>query len=138
MSELTDIVDTHYKGMNSGDLDLAMSVFANDVEVMTPQGPSKGIEAHREFGQVFLDAVPDGRIAADRRFEAGDTIIVEGTYTGTHTGALASPNGPIPATNRSFTLPFVDVLQVGDGMVVSHHLYFDNLGFMAQLGLVPG
>ena len=137
MSELTDIVETHYKGMNNGDLDLAMSVFAYDVETLTPQGPSQGLEDFRRFGQAFLEAVPNGTISGDRMFECGDTIIVEGTYSGTHTGDLAGPSGPIPPTGKAFRFGYVDILQARDGKVVSHHIYWDNLAFMAQLGLLP-
>jgi predicted ester cyclase len=137
VTELSDIVDAHYKGMNNSDLDLAMSVFAEDVETLTPQGPSQGLEAFRAFGQAFLDAVPDGTITAERVFETGDAIIVEGTYSGTHLGPLAGPTGPISPTGRSFTFPYVDILQARDGKVVSHHIYWDNLAFMAQLGLLP-
>ena len=47
-------------------------------------------------------------------------MIVEGVYTGTHTGPLAGPAGVIPATGRSFSLPYVDIFQARDGKFVSH------------------
>ena len=38
MSELEQLLRTHYDGMESGDGDLAVSVFADDVVTITPAG----------------------------------------------------------------------------------------------------
>jgi steroid delta-isomerase-like uncharacterized protein len=135
MGELEQIRDIHYKGITSNDLDLAASVFAEDVETTTPQGVMQGLAAFRQFGEAFAAAVPDAIIRALRTFESGDTIITEGAYSGTHTGDLVGPAGTIPATGRTFSFPFVDLMQVADGKVVSHRIYWDMMGFMAQLGV---
>ena len=137
MSQLESLLKTHYAGVNAGDLDTALSVFDPDCETVTPDGPLKGADAFRAMGEAFRTAAPDNRIEAVRTFETGDTIIVEGVYSGTHTGPLASPAGPIPATGRAFSFPFCDVLRARDGKFVSHHIYWDNVTFLAQLGLLP-
>jgi steroid delta-isomerase-like uncharacterized protein len=137
MSQLENLLKTHYAGINAGDLDTAISVFDPDCETVTPDGPLKGIAAFRAMGEAFRTAAPDNRIEAVRTFETGDTIIVEGVYSGTHTGPLAGPAGSIPATGRAFSFPFCDVLQAHDGKFVSHHIYWDNVTFLAQLGLLP-
>jgi steroid delta-isomerase-like uncharacterized protein len=137
MSELEQIRDTHYKGISDNDLDLATSVFAEDVETTTPLGVMQGLAAFRQFGEAFAAAAPDATIRAIRTFESGDTIISEGSYSGTHTGDLVGPAGTIPATGRSFSFPFVDIMQVTDGKVASHRIYWDMMGFMAQLGVQP-
>jgi steroid delta-isomerase-like uncharacterized protein len=137
MSELEQIRDTHYRGLSSNDLDLATSVFAENVVTTTPQGVMQGLPAFRQFGETFAAAVPDASIRADRTFESGDTIISEGSYSGTHTGDLVTPAGTIPSTGRTFSFPFVDIMQVTDGKVASHRIYWDMMGFMAQLGVPP-
>jgi steroid delta-isomerase-like uncharacterized protein len=137
MSELEQIRDTHYNGISSNDLDLAISVFAEDVMTTTPLGAMEGVAAFRNFGETFAAAVPDANIRAVRTFEAGDTIVTEGSYAGTHTGDLVSPAGTIPATGRAFSFPFVDIMQVTDGKVTAHRIYWDMMGFMAQLGVPP-
>jgi hypothetical protein len=38
------------------------------------------------FAQVFHDACPDGVLTVRRQIEAGDTIVLEWTWEGTHTG----------------------------------------------------
>jgi ketosteroid isomerase-like protein len=133
MSQLQQMLETHYAGVNAGDLDLALSVFDPKCETMTPHGAME----LRAMGEAFRTAAPDNRLKAIRTIEAGDTIIVEGEYSGTHTGPLAGPNGTIPATGRAFSFPYCDVLQARDGKFVSHHIYWDNVTFLAQLGLLP-
>jgi len=49
-----------------------------------------------------------------------------------------TPTGEIPPTGRHFEFPYVDILQARDGKVVSHRVYFDQVAFLAQLGLMPG
>jgi len=137
MSDLQRIRDTHYQGMNNGDLDLAASVFADNVVTLSPQGEMRDLATFRKMGEVFAAAAPDAKLRADRTFEAGDTIITEGTYNGTHTGDLVSENGSIPASGRRFAFPYVDVMQVAHGKVISHRIYWDNLSFLGQLGALP-
>jgi len=123
--------------VNSGDLDTALSVFDVDCEIVTPNGTVRGIQAQRALGEAFAVAAPDNRLTAVRTVEAGDTIVVEGVYSGTHTGPLVGPAGTIPATGRAFSFPYCDVFQARDGKFVSHHVYWDNATFMAQLGIFP-
>jgi steroid delta-isomerase-like uncharacterized protein len=136
MTKLSDLRDTHYRGISDNDLDLAASVFSEAVVTSTPQGVLEGLAAFREFGEAFMKASPDATIRAERTFEAGDTIITEGNYTGTHTGDLVGPGQTIPASGRSFSFPFVDVMEFSDGKCTNHRIYWDMLGFMAQLGVM--
>lgn len=53
------------------------------------------------------------------------------------TGTLPTPNGPIPPTGRSLNLESVDFIEVVDGKFASWHAYYNQLSFMAQLGLLP-
>src|SRR5262245_54314106 len=78
MSNLQQLVNIHYAGINAGDLDAAMSVFDEDIDVVTPNGPMKGVKEHRKLGEAFQMAAPDATIEALRVFESGDTIVVEG------------------------------------------------------------
>jgi steroid delta-isomerase-like uncharacterized protein len=137
MSVLMDLLDAHYAGVNAGDLDAALAVFDPDCEIVTPDGPMTGVAAQRALGEAFRTAAPDNHLTALRTFEADDTIIVEGVYTGTHTGPLIGPNGSIPATGRAFSFPYCDVLQARDGKFVSHRIYWDNATFLSQLGQAP-
>jgi ketosteroid isomerase-like protein len=43
----------------------------------------------------------------------------------------------IPASGRSFSLPYVDIFRAQDGKFVSHRIYWDNAMLLAQLGVLP-
>ena len=61
----------------------------------------------------------------------------ENVFRGTHTGPLATPTGVVPATGRSFVVPFVEVWRCEEGKVYSIHNYFDSATLMQQLGVAP-
>jgi predicted ester cyclase len=62
-------------------------------------------------------------------------VVVEFTGRGTHTGALVTSAGSIPATGRSVTLKLCDILEFTDGKIRRQRTYFDSGSLMAQLGL---
>jgi steroid delta-isomerase-like uncharacterized protein len=134
MSKQTAVRDTHYKGINAKDTDLVASTVADDVVTLTPQGEMRGIEAFRQFGEAFFKASPDATITIDRTFEDGNTLITEGTYTGTHSGDLVSPEQTLPASGNSFSFRYVDMMTFKGDKIVDHRIYWDNLAFMMQLG----
>lgn len=68
-------------------------------------------------------------------FEDRDTIIVEGVYAGTRTGPLVTDGGTLPASGNAFAFPYVDIFQLHADICVSHRIYWDNVGFMMQLGV---
>ena len=138
MSDLLSLVQAHYDALMAGDFDTAAGYFAEDVETVTPGGTLHGRDAFRAMGEGFLAAVPDMRHEIVRSFEDGDTIIVEGVYSGTQTGPFETPQGTIPPSGNSFAFPYADFVQVRDGLCVSHRVYWDNVSFLAQIGALPG
>ena len=138
MSDLLSLVHTVYEGLNAGDLDALEPLFAEDVETITPGGTLKGLDAFRAMGEGFLRAAPDMHHDIVHTFEDGDTIVVEGVYSGTHTGPLETPDGTVPPSGNEFAFPYADFLQVHDGKCVSHRVYWDNVTFLAQIGAMPG
>jgi ketosteroid isomerase-like protein len=138
MSELRTVVDSLYQAINRHDVDAAASMFADDIESTYPGAPPmKGVEPFRQYVGVFLTAAPDAHIVGHRYLESGDTIVVEGAFGGTHTGALVTPMGEVPPTGRRFEFTFCDIFQVRGGKAYNHRLYFDQAEFMTQLGLMP-
>jgi steroid delta-isomerase-like uncharacterized protein len=134
MSTLLDHVHQHYDNMSAGDLDASLAIFDTDVETVTPGGTLKGIEEFRGLGETFQTALSDVRHEIVRSFEEGDTIVVEGVFTGRHTGPMATPDGEIPASGNAVSFPYADFLQFHDGRCVSHRIYWDNVSLMTQLG----
>ena len=53
------------------------------------------------------------------------------------TSVRKTPQGEIPPTGKTIDLHFCDVFQVSGGKAIAHRLYFDNVEFLSQLGLMP-
>ncbi len=64
-----------------------------------------------------------------------DVIVVELAIRGTHTGALVTPAGTIPATGNSIDVPCCDVFHMRDAKIVSFHCYNAASILQRQLGL---
>jgi ketosteroid isomerase-like protein len=135
---LLQIVDRHYAEINADDFTDAAELFSPDVVTEAPgTAPLSGIEALLGYGEAFLRAFPGGRIRRDRFVESGDRIVVEGRFTGTNTGPLQTPTGELPATGRPLELSFADCFRIVDGKITEHRIYYDTVGMLAQLGLMP-
>jgi predicted ester cyclase len=113
------------------------TVMHPDVEMTSPASSFHSAREWAEFSRGFAAAMPDGRHTLTSTIRDGDSLAVEGCWTGTHTGPLAGPGGEIPATGRSVTLPFCAVATVRDGRVATVAIHFDQLAMLGQLGLVP-
>ena len=85
---------------------------------------------------TYNEAFPDGRHEVEIA-TVGEKAFVEGTWRGTHTGTLRTPEGDVPATGREVVDRFAGVIESRDGRFTSVRVYWDMLAFMAQLGLVP-
>ena len=111
-----EIVLRFYEEFDLGDLERALSVFSTDLETTDPgMGTVHGLAPFREYLRGLKRAVPDARALIEQVHEAGEMVIVEGRFVGTHTGPRKSPDGDIAPTGASIDLRFADVSRVGDG-----------------------
>jgi steroid delta-isomerase-like uncharacterized protein len=131
------LVARFYEQFNRGDIDAALAVFSSELETTDPgMGTVHGHEPFREYLEVFKTAMPDAHAVIESLVQAGDTVIVEGRFVGTHTGPLASPDGDVAPTGASVDVRFADFSRVSDGKIVSYRTYYDQLGMLTQLGLM--
>jgi predicted ester cyclase len=138
MGQALDVIKRFYERYNENDFDGATALFKPDVRAFDPTvGEMVGIEAWRDYNATFKRAVPDGRLELDSSVEEGDRVVIQGRYTGTHTGPLASPEGDIPPTGKTIDLHFADCFTIEDGLVAEHRVYFDQMELLGQLGLAP-
>jgi len=67
----------------------------------------------------------------------GDTAIDEGWFSGRNTGPVRLPSGEsLPPTGKEFRIRGVDFATVRGGRIVSYRVYYDQLSFLDQLGLL--
>lgn len=108
-----------------------------DCEWVMPSVAMRGPAGSTAFSKPMIAAFPDSKHVVDVAVSEGDVAVVEGTWVGTHLGPLVTPDGEIPATGRTVRLPYAMVVRVRDGLASSIHVYYDQLTFLGQLGLVP-
>jgi steroid delta-isomerase-like uncharacterized protein len=79
-------------------------------------------------------AFPDLKTEVKAYYEAGDIIVTEVEWTGTHKGALETPFGTLPASNKPVRERGVLIYKMKDGKFIESRSYFDLLGLMKQIG----
>jgi steroid delta-isomerase-like uncharacterized protein len=87
--------------------------------------------------QAWKGAMPDVKGSVTNAVASGNTVVLEVTWEGTHTGPLAGPKGAIPPTGKRQTTRAGWVLNFDGGKIKESRHYFDMLSFMQQLGILP-
>jgi len=138
MSFNSELLDRYVACYNARDLDGVMDLYADDAVQIMPDGRFEGREAIRERLAMELDACSNVVHTVRSFVEQGDTFCDEWTFSGTHTGPLALPDGTvIPGSGRRVEVAGMEICQVHDGQLILNALYYDNLGLAAQVGLIP-
>jgi predicted ester cyclase len=97
----------------------------------------EGREPTTQYALGWIQAFPDARLVVHNELEAGDWVIQECTFKGTHDGTLSSPAGDIPATHKQLNGRCAQIFKVEGDAIAETHLYFDQVQLMTQLGLMP-
>jgi hypothetical protein len=112
---------------------------SKDIVVHWPDGhQTRGLEQHIEDLKAIFSYAPDTRIQAHPvKFGAGDWTSVIGIMEGTFTKPMPFGNGKsLPPTGKAFKIEMCTVGHWKDGVMDEEYLYWDNLTFMKQIGLV--
>lgn len=125
--------------VNAHDLNPIGDMYAEDAELVWPGlGPTKGRQAIVGFYATLFGAFPDVHVTIKRIIEEGNTVAVEYTSEGTHSGPLPLPDGEVPATHRRIRTDASSIGSAdGQGLIKTQREYFDQVEILAQLGLMP-
>lgn len=138
MSANRKLLDRYVERYNAGDLDAVMDLYAEDAVQLMPDGTFEGQSTIRERLAQELNGFSDVAHRVESFVEQGDAFADEWTFVGTHTGAVALPDGSqLPPTGKRVEIRGMELVQVRDGRIVIDNLYYDNMAVLAQLGLVP-
>jgi steroid delta-isomerase-like uncharacterized protein len=133
-----ELLDRYVKLYNAGDLDACIDLYAEDATQRMHDGIFEGQEAIRDRLARDLDAFADATYVVDSFVDQGDTFADEWTFTGTNTGPFRLPDGTeVPATGKRVEIKGMELVEVHDGKIVVDNLYYDFMGALVQLGLVP-
>lgn len=90
-------------------------------------------EAEKRSIQLLRTAFPDLRIELLNAVEEGNLLATQWRATGTHQGDFMGT----PASGREVRFEGVDLVRIENGKIVESWVFYDTLGFMQQLGIVP-
>jgi predicted ester cyclase len=96
-----------------------------------------GVDRFIAHGKGLAEAFPDSRLEVLGSTVQGNRAVVEGTYNGTQTGPLASPQGVVPPTGRTLALRFCETFEVTP--VASQRIGPTTIRWSSRskLGLIP-
>lgn len=133
------IVERITAAFNAKDMNQYLARQQPDIEILAPGGVSlHGRDEVKHYIAAQWSAFPDATMTIGEQFATETHAATEIELTGTNTGPLPTPQGPLPATGKPVAVRFAAIHHVKDGMAVSEHVYFDQVEMMTQLGLLPG
>ncbi len=95
------------------------------------QGVDNVMPLMKEWGE----AIPDSKATFDNAYVSGNTVVIELTWRGTHTGPLNLPSGPVPGTGKSIEIRSCNVFEITGDKASMQRQYFDMGTMLRQLGI---
>ena len=136
MPDAKDVILKHIAAVNAHDDDA--EPWAADAELVAPGGAATGRDNVLAFLNVFHEAFPGLRLEVKQLLADGPAAAAEGIIAGTHNGVLHTPNGDVAPTGRAVELRWSAIYHTDGDTLKSEHLFFDQMDFLGQLGLLPG
>jgi steroid delta-isomerase-like uncharacterized protein len=96
-------------------------------------GADATLEAFKGWGQAFPDSA--GTVRAGHVADDG-AVVLEVTWSGTHSGPLQTPGGPIAPTGKRIEVPACMVVEFAGEKAKSERHYFDMVTLLRQLGVM--
>jgi steroid delta-isomerase-like uncharacterized protein len=137
MASAQEVGAQFVEAFNAHDEERMRELTADDAVFEGPAAKVEGKDATVGYAMAWINAFDDAKLELHNELVAGDWVVQEFTFVGTHTGTLHSPAGDIPATNRELRGRGTQIIHIEDGLVTDTRLYFDQVDVMTQLGLMP-
>jgi steroid delta-isomerase-like uncharacterized protein len=87
----------------------------------------------RQFLRKLFAAFPDLNFEVTYKIARGDNVAEQWFIRGTHLGMFMG----IPPTRRRVEIPGMSMAELREGKFVSDHFYFDALGVLRDMALMP-
>ena len=134
LEENKAIARQFYKLIETGDLDLADEVVAEDyVNHNALPGQTSGLAGYKEAISALRASVPDIQYTIDDQIAEGDKVLTRYRATGTHQGEFLG----VAASGKTITLRALVLQRVVNGKIQESWLEMDMLGLMQQMGAIP-
>jgi steroid delta-isomerase-like uncharacterized protein len=133
------LVQQEHEALNSGDMNAAAEIFAEDCR---NHGRQVGRAGVRAVLNDIQSTFPDFQMTILNSVVEGEWVVVRCTFSGTHRGVGRIPvNGGmlvgVQPTGKRFEVQHIHMYQLRNGKIAEHFANRDDLGMMRQLGLLP-
>ena len=117
-----------YRSIDAQDFDRVEAVTSPRFQACVG-GKQLDFASWKAMGRMFMQAFPDGRHVFDLADAAGDYVVLNGHFTGTHREAFQG----IPATGKVIKISMTMIDRVAGDKMVEHRGDFDTAGLVQQL-----
>ena len=125
-----DIVKTWYAALELNDFDTIKNLMDREYRFRNPMSPTPiGAEEHLALMNTMKSTF-DARHTFDVFIEEENHVAVSGKWSAIHIGDF---NG-VPATGKLVELNLIDIFNIVDGKVLNHHIEFNPMLIMGQIG----
>ena len=122
------------KGLNQKDMSAFEAYFSPDLtDHALPPGLPSGLEGRKMFGAALLAAFPDLHVHVEDLVTDGEKIVTRYSVHGTHKGELMG----IPPTGKAVSIGGIAIDRFENGQSIEHWEFYDQMGMMQQLGVIP-
>ena len=122
------------KGLNQKDMSAFEAYFSPDlIDHALPPGLPSGLEGRKMFGSALLAAFPDLHVHVEDLVTDGEKIVTRYSVHGTHKGELMG----IPPTGKAVSIGGIAIDRFENGQSIEHWEFYDQMGMMQQLGVIP-
>ena len=95
----------------------------------------QGVDKVLEVWRGWATAMPDSQASFDGEFATENTVVLQLTWRGTHTGPLRLPSGEIAPTGKKIEVRACQIIEVADDKAQNIVQYFDMATLFRQLGI---
>jgi steroid delta-isomerase-like uncharacterized protein len=122
------------KGLNQKDLSALEAYFGPDlIDHALPPGLPPGLEGRKMFASALVAAFPDLHVQVEDLVAEGGKVVTRYSVHGTHNGELMG----IPPTGRQVSIGGIAIDRFENGRSIEHWEFYDQMGMMQQLGVIP-
>ena len=135
-TSILDAAKAQVIAYNDKNWEAAKAVLTTDIaydEVATNR-KLKGIEEVLSSWKGWARAFPDSKGSFDKETVIGNTVILEVTWRGTHTGPMELPGKELAATGKKIEMRACQIIEVSGAKVQSVRQYFDIATMLRQIG----
>ena len=121
-----------------GNLRVADEILADDCVSHGPGAPpATGSEGIKRQATLLRTAIPDLEVTLNDQFAEGNRVVSRWTGSGTHTGQVTLPAGPVPATGNHVSFDELRIDRYAEGRIVESWFIPDRMTLWIQFGLLP-